>query len=53
MKYLDGDWLEAKVLIDKLDTNSFGVAELKVEIEKKITEAEEVDDLLDYFMPTP
>ena len=52
MKYLDGDWLEAKALIDELDTNLSGVAELKAEIEKKIKEGEEVDDLLDYLMPT-
>lgn len=49
MKYLDGDWLEAKTLIDELDADSSGVAELKAEIEKKIKEAEEVDDLLDFM----
>lgn len=52
IKYLDGDWLEAKALIDELDTSVSGVAELKAEIEKKIRDAEDVDDILDYFMPT-
>jgi len=50
MKYLDGEWLEAKALIDQLDTNASGVAELKAEIDKKIHEAEEVDDLLDFML---
>ncbi len=50
MKYLDGEWLEAKALIDQLDANAFGVAELKAEIDKKIHEAEEVDDLLDFML---
>ncbi len=36
-------------LIDQLDTNASGVAELKAEIDKKIHEAEEVDDLLDFM----
>ncbi|MCV2402933.1 hypothetical protein OFY17_08575 [Marinomonas sp. C2222] len=49
MKYLDGDLLEAKDLIDQLDVNASGVAELKAEIEKKITEAEDVDVLLDFM----
>lgn len=49
MKYLDGEWLEAKALIDQLDANASGVAELKAEIDKKIHEAEEVDDLLDFM----
>ncbi|RCX03398.1 hypothetical protein [Marinomonas foliarum] len=50
MKYLDGEWLEAKALIDQLDANASGVAELKAEIDKKIHEAEEVDDLLDFML---
>ena len=50
MKYLDGEWLEAKALIDQLDSNASGVAELKAEIDKKIHEAEEVDDLLDFML---
>ena len=49
IKYLDGEWREAKELIDELDTNASGVAELKAEIEKKIEGAEEVDDLLDFI----
>jgi hypothetical protein len=49
MKYLDGEWLEAKALIDQLDANASGVTELKAEIDKKIHEAEEVDDLLDFM----
>ena len=40
---------EAKALIDQLDANASGVAELKAEIDKKIHEAEEVDDLLDFM----
>jgi hypothetical protein len=50
MKFLDGEWLEAQVLISQLDTNVAGVAELKAEIDKKIHEAEEVDDLLDFML---
>lgn len=50
MKYLDGEWLEAKAFIDQLDANASGVAELKAEIDKKIHEAEEVDDLLDFML---
>ena len=50
MKYLDGEWLEAQALIGQLDTNVAGVAELKAEIDKKIHEAEEVDDLLDFML---
>ncbi|WP_421854276.1 hypothetical protein [Marinomonas sp.] len=50
MKYLDGEWLEAKALIYQLDANASGVAELKAEIDKKIHEAEEVDDLLDFML---
>lgn len=50
MKYLDGEWLEAQALISQLDTNVAGVAELKAEIDKKIHEAEEVDDLLDFML---
>ncbi|WP_137169437.1 hypothetical protein [Marinomonas sp. FW-1] len=50
MKYLDGEWLEAQALIRQLDTNVAGVAELKAEIDKKIHEAEEVDDLLDFML---
>ena len=50
MKYLDGEWLEAKALIDELDTSASGVAELKTEIDKKIHDAEEVDDLLDFML---
>lgn len=50
MKYLDGEWLEAKRLIDQLDVNASGVAELKAEIDKKIHDAEEVDDLLDFML---
>ncbi|RBO83481.1 hypothetical protein [Marinomonas aquiplantarum] len=49
MKYLDGEWLEAQALISQLDINLAGVAELKAEIDKKIHEAEEVDDLLDFM----
>lgn len=50
MKYLDGEWLEAKALIDQLDVNVSGVTELKAEIDRKIHEAEEVDDLLDFML---
>jgi len=50
MKYLDGEWLEAKALIDQLDANASGVSELKAEIDKKIHEAEEVDELLDFML---
>lgn len=50
MKYLDGEWLEAQALINQLDTNVAGVAELKAEIDKKIHEAEEVDELLDFML---
>ncbi|MGO3408552.1 hypothetical protein [Marinomonas sp.] len=50
IKYLDGEWLEAKALIDELDDTTSGVAELKEEIDKKIHDAEEVDDLLDFML---
>ncbi|MGB5997709.1 MAG: hypothetical protein WBG31_10430, partial [Marinomonas sp.] len=50
IKYLDGEWLEAKALIDELDETAHGVAELKAEIDKKIHDAEEVDDLLDFML---
>ena len=50
MKYLDGEWLEAKALIDQVDANASGVSELKAEIDKKIHEAEEVDELLDFML---
>lgn len=50
MKYLDGEWLEAQALINQFDTKVAGVAELKAEIDRKITEAEEVDELLDFML---
>ncbi len=50
MKYLDGEWLEAQRLINQLDLTAPGVAELKTEIDRKIRDAEEVDDLLDFML---
>ncbi len=50
MKYLEGEWLEAQRLINQLDITAPGVAELKAEIDHKIRDAEEVDDLLDFML---
>jgi len=50
MKYLDGDWLEAQRLVNQLDQSAAGVAELKTEIDRKIRDAEEVDELLDFML---